>query len=375
MSESTEPHPEKERKWLGRLAKIAFFVTAFFLVIFTVMANMGGSSDTLRSAVEEYFAQSTGYVTRIEKLNRMSFFPDMAVDVENVQMKRQLSSEEPAILIGRFEAGISFMDATLGTGKIKKFNIAQLSSLPGTILPQSLYIEKAQINDPGEGDTALFEGFGQIGQTDLSFQTDMKAFGLPGHRKYTSPAHKPFTVALDDLGFQGTASFDQGDLTIDNLRLRMPEKVMGGKLAFTRTDPGVTKVGGILEIQDRTSLAPDIVIDRKSQPWKVTGTINAQTFYAADFAKGSPALRFFEKLAVALGLENQSVWQLLGGDIALDLKVARLIVNGEDKGAFETRMSYKDGQLDLGGLQAMLDAEPVIVPQEPQYGPFLQDIE
>ena len=76
------------KKWLGRLAKLGFFLAAFIGVIATVLFNMGGSGNTLKTAIEDYISASTGYSARIQSFNEMTFFPSITLDIGNVILKK-----------------------------------------------------------------------------------------------------------------------------------------------------------------------------------------------------------------------------------------------------------------------------------------------
>ena len=61
MTEKTVDVKPQRRRWFGTTFKVLFFVLAGLILIFAVLANLGGSSDTLKKSIEEFVTENTGY--------------------------------------------------------------------------------------------------------------------------------------------------------------------------------------------------------------------------------------------------------------------------------------------------------------------------
>src|SRR5262249_31243184 len=141
---------KKEKRWISLGLKTIFFAVAFFLIIFTVMANMGGSSDTLRESIEQFISESTGYKARVGHLSAMTFFPDISFNFENMELYGE-SSAEPAVYTGSVKVALDFWDVMMNTGKIKTFNIRKFRALPGVIFESAFALDELAITDKEEG--------------------------------------------------------------------------------------------------------------------------------------------------------------------------------------------------------------------------------
>ena len=84
-----ETTPKKKRNWFYLLLKITFGFSAVLLIVLTVMANVGGNSETLRQSIEQFITENTSYNASVGQLNAMKFFPDIILDFEKTELKEK----------------------------------------------------------------------------------------------------------------------------------------------------------------------------------------------------------------------------------------------------------------------------------------------
>lgn len=158
MSEKEKlPHEEKGSRW-SFWAKLAFFLGVFLVVIFAILSSLGGNSDTLKQAAEEFLSQRFAGQARIETLNQMTFYPYMGIDFENAQIYRGDDSS-PVVSAEKVSIAMGFWDVTFGTGKVKTLNVQNLRALPGSMFRKGLTIDRFAIID--EGDEAFLRSEGK----------------------------------------------------------------------------------------------------------------------------------------------------------------------------------------------------------------------
>ena len=93
------------RKWIMRLLKIGVFLAIMLAIFVTVLANMGGSTVTLKEAAQKFIGESFGgRPAVIQKLVRLSFFPLVGIDAEKIQVTNPIAagSTEPGAVVALF---------------------------------------------------------------------------------------------------------------------------------------------------------------------------------------------------------------------------------------------------------------------------------
>lgn len=349
MTESTEPHPEKERDWPGRLLRIAFFTLAFLLVVFTVMANMGGSNENLKVAIEDFFTGTFGYTTHVGTLNRMSFFPTISMDIEDIQMN-PAGEADPVITIGRIDCAMGFWDVTFSTGKVKKFNIEDFSALPGTLLRQPVIIDRVGIEED-QGDLAFFGIHGRIGSYPVSFQADMRASGPSGKRKYIFAENRPFAAAAGDIGIEGTFARVNDSIEIGSFTLTMPEKILGGNLYFAPQGQKKIRIRGDIETVAGSKMKPDLSLRRERERIFIEGKIESEMLQAKDLAGGGRLAALVTMVKEILGMPRLPGGGTDWSNVTLDVDVSAAAISGAaHSGPVAAKVTVTDGRIDWGAL-------------------------
>ncbi len=317
MSEEPEEPVKEKRNWFMTIFKTVFFVAAFLLVIFTVMANMGGNSDTLKGAIEEFLAGSTGYQVKISTLNHMSFFPTIGIDIEDVQMRPNAEVPDRLISVGSARAAMSFWAVTFSSGKLRVLDIEEFHALAGTLNPQPLYLEHVGIletEDEYESpDGALLRGSGALGDHSISFQINMEKQG----REFGFAPERGFDVSVGDFSAQGVLHGNPGRIKLQDLRIAVPEDVITGHLNFSGRGKKKIKAEGKITIGALSAIEPDLVFGGGGEgPIHVSGKLKAETIRVEDI---KALLAAHDKLINILALDRSEEEQKAWHDIDLDL--------------------------------------------------------
>lgn len=291
---------EKAKNRIQTFLKIIFFVSAFFLVIFTVLANMGGKSDALKQMVEQFIAESSGYDAKIETLNGVTFFPSLSCDFENLDLYKRSLPGIPAAHVDRLRISLGFWDVLASNGKIKLLDAHGIKAMPGVLLDKAIRIDAAAIAD--DGPNAAFEGKGSIGDAPLDFSMSMKVFGEGRKKKYRFGLERDFSLALGGVKIAAALKNAQDPyLTVENLIITLNEQnAMTGTLAVSRRTDLEIRVRGEIQLPENgTALKPDLVYNIEKH--KISGALAAEKFNAADFQDGSRFDRLTEELVRMLG--------------------------------------------------------------------------
>ena len=232
--------------WPVRLGKITFFLAAFVLIMFVVLSNLGGNNDTLKSSIEGFAADVTGYWTEIETLNHMGFFPVISLDFENMKL-RPSEYEDPVAEIGKAYMAMGFGDVVFRTGKITGFHLERIHVEPRTFLNPSVDLDHLAIFYKPETGQAFLDGKGKIGKENFSAEMAMEAVHSGNKLKYKFITTPPFKLSLGDAQLSGNFNNHGTSLSLENLKFENNGQAATGVLHFTRGE----KLTGEIQILDR----------------------------------------------------------------------------------------------------------------------------
>lgn len=287
---ATEALTKKKRNWFYLLLKIAFGFSAVLLIVLTVMANVGGKSDTLRQSIEQFITENTSYNASVGQLNAMTFFPDIVLDFEKTEL-RERESTDLAMTADHVLLAFGFWDVMTSTGKIKALSVDNLWVGPGVFIAPSFKVESVKIIESVDG--PRLEGKGEIGAEQFSFSTDMNSRSSGRKKRYFFGNNRDFSLNLGNIKISGLMKTGQGSgIVIENLAVKQDGRlVVSGVLGAVRNE-GVLGLEGRLEMAEHGSvIAPDIDISLPAwgKPFAVTGRIESEPekFHLKDFAPES----------------------------------------------------------------------------------------
>jgi hypothetical protein len=210
--------PKKPRKWFKRLMIFSLLFMVFFLIIFTVIARMGGDSEPLRLSIEDYISDATGMDASVEKLNGLHFFPVMIIDFQNLSLT-QADEQEPAVTVERVRMAASFFDVLWQTGKFKALGLSQLKAAPRTIMEQSvtiddmsIQVEKQDVNENDDTINASLYTTGTIDSRAFTMTTPLIVYKKGETFKMDTDGRHVITYAS---GEKAVVSFQDNKLVLD----------------------------------------------------------------------------------------------------------------------------------------------------------------
>lgn len=354
MSENdVMPHKEKGSLW-SFLAKLVFILGVFLVIIFAILSSLGGNSETLKEAAEEFLSQRFGGQARIETLNQMTFYPYMGIDFENAVVYRGDESN-PIVRAEKVSIAMGFWDVTFGTGKIKTLNVQGLRAVPGAMFRKGLTIDRLAIID--EGDEAFLRSNGKIGATAYTFEADIEKFGKGNSREYAFGDVRPFHVTLGDVVASGRIEdLDSDVMRITDIELGMGKPSVTGDLKVFYGGSGRVTFQGTLNFGEATIIKPDILLEMEREVPRLSGDLVFETLDYDDALNYHMVVDLVQAIKDELfdpEDEEQTIgydWSNL--DIEAGVHVKELAQNGIAFASFKAPLVLEGGVLDFGPLES-----------------------
>lgn len=337
--------PRTRSPWYTGLFKVIFFVGAFFLVIFTVMANIGGDDDFYKQSVEDYFKERTGYDAKIKTLNNISFFPTIRVDFEGLELRENALDTAPLASVDHAFFRMGFWDVTLGTGKFKALSITNFQALPGVFTPQSLNLRSVKIEPSADAQAQTkLTASGRYGGADISAYSTLKTYGSKRRIKHAFGEQQEIFVRIGQLNAKGRVGrgvFEDLDIKIGD------QTILTGQLSAGSHANQQLDIEGDFEISGKGSkLKFDLDIKWPSAQRAVTGQIRSEVLHAEDLKAGSPLRIFFAALSETFNRPSgQAAISLPVQELDLDVSIDKFNVEGKDLGNLKFPLVLKDNLL------------------------------
>jgi len=311
MHEEESPLFQKKRTLLQKIAKLIFVLSALFLVMITILANMGGSNDMLREAVENFVSERFGgRPAKVANLERMSFFPKIGVSAKGVQVLSKAEGGYPLVKIGKIQMFMSFWDVAMGNSEFTHFYLENAEAIKGMLFPNEFYIERAYIDNEIEQTTALLKANGKSGARDWFFQAQLEAKGKNGKYKYKPGKRVPFSGTLADVNISGAlVKYDEEYFKIEDLILEAEGFALIGEATISSVGSGLLKLKFDLATKDKSSVInTEVIIALTSFPMKISGTVKAEQITLSDFSDSGAVKVLLQKIQNTLGYEAESTF-------------------------------------------------------------------
>lgn len=359
MPEKDETQKAEKTTWEGvvvRVIKIALIIGAVLFILLTALSQMGGNSDVLREAIEDYISNNTPYTAHISKLNNMRFFPDVVIDVADVDLRAGADGQgETAIRIAKARVVMAFFDMLFSPGKFKDITIENLQAASGSLLAKPLDIESVNVAD--EAGQSQVQITGKIGTYPLQAHIGLRANGDPGRRVYSIGAEKPFDASIGDLKVEGTLrSAVTGAHKLENLIIGVGgQQAVRGNLDWDNKGAGRHAIKGQLRVEPgKSQLDPNIVVDLGNDPPSIFGVVRSESIVLDDFRKSAPLIKTLDAFKEIFGH---------GGKEGLDINAFAFDLNFDFKnisskavkwGDIKTPMKSEEGALRIGPLKGRI---------------------
>lgn len=362
MTRTTEVRLQKDTGWVSGILKLVFFVSVFFAVIFTVMANMGGASDTLKESIEGFVSQTfNGKPAKIERLNNMSFFPKIGFDIEGLKVHEKEGAISPILSIEKAKVYISFWDVILKHPQFSALSVENLKAEKGVFGPERFFIEKMYIDHNREENVAIIHTNGMAAGRQWSFDLGTEIHGKPGAYSYRMTNEKPFTLQLEDLIITGLMTDKVKDyLRFENLSVTTNDaELLSGTLSISMMDLNLLKMRGDVTFgKNKSSLQPEIVFDYGQEPIKLSGTLKSREISAEDVIGQNSLETLYEKTrGLFLSLMTKQI------DIDLNADLEKIDVPDMDQKNTATMRVVKEGNnWSLKDIKATLGGADIAMP-------------
>lgn len=299
------------KKWLSRLTKISFFIFAFIAVIITVLFNMGGNSDTLKGAIEDYIGQSSGFAAKIQDFQKMTFFPNISVEMKNILLERPdpvamrawaeaekekpqeeqgqtpppISFYQPDGAIDYFKVSVGFWDVSFGRArKIRDIQVRNAHFRAGSISHKEVVLKTLSIDETPKGEPFLYlDGYWGKEAFEASMQLERAG------SRYMLGEESEFEAEVGKISAQGILRpRTMGGVHIRDFILHHNElQVLETTFSLIRNNDGMVDVKGDFLITENGSNG---TFDWKLNPRggkKILGSVEAETIHPNDFNEES----------------------------------------------------------------------------------------
>ena len=355
MSDSdTKKNKSGKDGWLGFFAKLLFFVLVFLIVILMVLSSLGGNSETLKGAIEQFIGSKFGGTATIEKLNQMTFYPYMGADFEGLNVYR--GDESNSIMTAdKVSVAMGFWDVTFGKPDLKAFNIKNLKADPGALMAQGFSAEQIAIVD--EGDKVNFRADGKIGGTPIRITAPMEKKGVGKNKQYSFSDIRPLEAVIGNVNASG--KFERQDIEtmrISELSLGFDQPVFTGELEFYQGGEGRLKIKGDLKYGQGSMLKPDILIEQDKEVPHISGEVDFTDLILDDALNYEPAFDLFDALADVVESdkakkEDGPGYDLQGVSIDGRISIQKLTKNGIQIGKLSFPLKLANGDLHAGPIE------------------------
>jgi len=298
MTESDPKLPGKERGFLTFFLKFLFFVIALVAVMLTVLFNMGGSTETLHKSMEKFISDSTGgRPTKIEKVNRISFFPIVGADFDKLEVKETPASKERVIYADKIRLFVTFWGFISRSMTLKSLLVENLFIKEGVLGRKSFAVEKMFIDhDKGTRD-AFIKANGMLGGRPWSLKLGMEVAGSIGGYTYQFGDNRPLALEIEDVSFEADLEKQVNDyISIKNIIMGSPEPMVSGDLSLSLLEGLQVKVAGRLVSGEKNDIyKPDLIINYSKKPIKISGKVSSVEWHASDFEKDKTLVSLINK--------------------------------------------------------------------------------
>ncbi len=298
MTDDSYLFEKPKKKLFSRLMSIAFITFCVVTVFFVVLSNMGGSGDALKASVEDFTGKFFGgRPAHVGKLNRMSFFPLVGVDAENIV----ISSDEEKMLrlaeLKKLQIFMSFWNVAGSTPKFTKLYVEGFSAVKGFLSPQAVTIDKVFVDHDAEAKSAILRGNGTIGNQSWFVTAEVDIFGHTGDYSYMLKQPYPLTAQIGDMKFDGLIVNHEAEyFKIEDFTLTEGNKSLSGDVVFTATGKQLLKVRSDLVSSTGEKIEHDIIVDFTKNPPQIIGEDPSKPLVFEDVLRDDAALYFVNRV-------------------------------------------------------------------------------
>lgn len=344
LNEPALPPRKKSRVWT--VIKIMLVIAFLVLISLASLHRAGGNGENLKQMVETYFSDSSGYKARVEKLNAVSFYPLVGLDVEDVAF--ETPGQTVVARIGKFNFSTSFWSAASGesihTLDLQHIDIDTGIAAPGKILVERFFIDTKTRDIPQLSLTGFYGGKPVIMTADL--QTIK---GKLGGTYFNFEKSAPFDLTAGDIHLTGNVLSSFTGRSLEILKMSAGGKVrpVQATIALNGFDRSLLVSGKVKNNGTVFEYTADY--KRKGDHRTITGKVTGETVDLNDLAGAGGLFSDYKALYDfwQAGQNADAGNALSKTDLGLDLHVEHFISKGQDAGPLNGRAVIKDGILTV----------------------------
>ncbi len=367
MTETDPKLPGKERGYLTAFLKFLFFIIALVGVLLTILFNMGGSSETLKSSLENYIRElAGGRPAKIAKLNRLSFFPAIGVDFEGLEVKETPASSKTIISGEKVKIFVTFWGLVIKQMSIKALFLENIVFSQGVFGNKKFSIERIFIDHDKGTQQAVIKGKGSLDTEEWQFSLGIDVSGSVGGYSYYLGKVRPINMDIGNVHFQGRILEQISDyLKIDNFAMGLPKPILQGEISFSLLEGKQVKINGRISTENPVIVfKPDLIIDFSTRPQKITGKIEIPDLVYEKISGPDSPVELFNRVHEILisGLspkedkdkntetekseEKKAYLCTYNFDVIIEISKS-LTLSESQAGALEVKAVNKDGKMTL----------------------------
>ena len=369
LLDSNDKKEKKSGKWFSRLLKLIFFICALILVILTVLHNMGGSNEMLKDGVKQTISNIFGgRPVKMKSLVNMSFFPTVALDIEEVSVYEKEDDFIPLIRLKAFQAYMPFWNVATRNPRMTKFYIEDFEAIKGVFLPEELKIKKVFIDHDVENATAVLRGNGKVGIHEWNFDIDLDVNGTDGKYSFMVSGVSNVTFNIADVHVKGTFIRGEGNFfKLQDFDFVHGNKRIGGDITISALSEKLIKLKGTIKTKDdRSILLPDLILDLSQYgQMEFSGSVNSDKVIIDDWVGDNSIFEIFTRLREIIGQtviprRKDGVLALFGGsNLDVDFNLKNVDVAGHNRAELNFKLIQDSGRIKIGPF---MDTTDMVMP-------------
>ncbi len=372
-----EAPPTKRHKYLRRTIKVILFLGVLLGISLWVLSSLGGNSKALRLGIQDYLADSTGYLAEMGTLNSMSFFPAARLDFFNLALYRPVRKEDGAedktettgkdqktsfpqqkTMADYFDTGeqvasvksakiaMKFWDMFLARRRFIELEITGLNANAGVWLPQAINIESLKVVPDEAAATIIVTG--TYGPHKLDAKIAVLTVKLPsGATLYEIPDTTDVDIKLGPVALEGKLKAPAGQaINMDIRKMTVAGLDFTGTLLFKG---GGSKASFKADLRRGHS---HLLADIKTTPTEVTGTV---TMPVLDMRDVEPVRQAYNTLDESWN-GKASADQVSFGTRNREIKIVieKLVRDGQEWGHAKADLLTKPYELHVNNLSGLV---------------------
>lgn len=331
---------KKDKSWLSFIFKVIFVLCALFLIMITVLANMGGNGDAWKDSLETFVSSAAGNKpAKVGVLNQMRFFPRMGFDAEHIEIFQDDKNLFPLVTIRKAQMYIKFWNVAFGDSRFSHIYLEDFRALKGVIGREEIWLERLFVDHDIEAKKAFLRANGKVGVHPWSMRAELKISGSKGDYMFSFPDKSHARFELSDMVIDlNIRRHEDAYLKVDNFKITHEEQEVSGNLVLSSTGRNLLKIKGTLQDGQKTNEVQfDLLIDNARRPVKFMGDVTSPELSMLALDKTYDFVSIYNEFRDIFGYDNADFVSedegiLLGGyDLDLNFKIQNVDARSDTK--------------------------------------------